>query len=94
MADSDSDFQADHVADSVEEQWKKWGKKYLIPIHKLLSCQMNLKLDTMYNEFCEYVCAKKRIVYTVNMDILLTPIWIQLQQSTKNRFFFRVLFLN
>ena len=94
MSDSDSDFQVYHVAKSVEGQWRKWGKSYLVPIYKLLTCQVNLKLDTMFHEFFQYFCAKNSIVYTSNMDTLLKPQWIQLQQSTKNRFFFRVLFLN
>jgi hypothetical protein len=45
MSDSDSDFQVDHVAKSVEGQWRKWGKSYLVPIYKLLTCQVNLKFD-------------------------------------------------
>ena len=51
MSDSDSNFQVDHVAKSVEGQWRKWGKTYLVPIHKLLTCQVNLKFDTMFHEF-------------------------------------------
>jgi hypothetical protein len=89
MSDSDSDFQVDNVAEGVEGKRKKWGKTYLVPIHKLLTCQVNLKLDTMFHEFFQYFCAKNSIVYTSNMDTLLKLQWNQLQQSTKNRFFFQ-----
>ena len=35
--------------DRVEGKWKKWGNTYLIPINKLVSCQTNLKMNTMFS---------------------------------------------
>ena len=62
---SDSDFQVDHFDENVEGKWRKWGKEYLVPIHKLLSFQANLKLDTMFSEFCQSFSVKLRIFTNV-----------------------------
>ena len=35
--------------DRVLGKWKKWGNTYLIPINKLVSCQTNLKMNTMFS---------------------------------------------
>jgi N-glycosylase/DNA lyase len=84
---SDSDFQVDKLDESVEGKWKKWGNQYLlVPINRLVSYQKNLKLDTMFTEFCKYFCAKHRIVYMSNMDTLLKPQWLKLQETTITRF--------